>query len=89
MKNKRQTLIISILSFISILSLLANYGVVENTTSSLNTNVLWSTSIDAKNIFTYLLVMFQSAYNSKSIYPVVLWIALFVFYKNNIGQLVY
>lgn len=84
MKNKRQTIIISILSFISMLSLLANYGVVENTTSSLNTNVLWPTSIDAKNIFTYLLVMFQSAYNSKSIYPVVLWIALFVFYKNNI-----
>ncbi len=84
MKNKKQLIIIGILSFISMLSLIANYGVVENITSTLNTNVFNSTSSNAKNLLTNLLVMFQSAYNSKSIYPVVLLIALFKFYKSNI-----
>lgn len=84
MKNKKQIIIVSVLSFISMLSLLASYCIVENNTSALNTDVFYSTSLNAKNLLTYVLMMFQSAYNSKSLYPLVLLIALFKFYESNI-----
>lgn len=79
----RRTILIFLCSFVSMMSLISEWVVAEDSANALNATVFFPASEHAKNIITLFLARMQNTYHAKSVIPVVILVALFVFYKKN------